>query len=196
MILITLGYPRSGSTMMQFLLNHAHGDLQIRKIHGHNLLENGIIGFTSKTRGVLLILRNYKECILSHLIRDDDQKDLDKLGNAFIQYMKAVEVFHASNVPRLFVYYEDLITNLAGEMTKIAKHFDLQMDHVINNIDTYRTKSMTQYNKVFGKSQTDGKTPAHFTPLTNDYDFNWDEQMRQLNPRLYDAYLIRYGADK
>jgi hypothetical protein len=62
------------------------------------------------------------------------------------------------------------------------------------NMDAHLAQSKQRYEQGLGKCMTDGKQIVHFTPLTKKfYDFDWDERMRNMNPKLYDKYLKHYG---
>ena len=120
-MLTTLGYPRSGSTLVQFLLSHAQPAPRTIKKHGHDMINSGR---DSISDGELLVLiRNYKECIMSHLTRDDDQHNTSKIQQAFKQYIKVLEVYEASTCKKGICYYENLINNPYQAMKNIADLF-------------------------------------------------------------------------
>jgi hypothetical protein len=129
---------------------------------------------------------------MSHLSRDDDQNDKEKIDEAFKQYMKVLEVYTASTCHKTFFYYEDLIRWPKWIVRCLADYFDLNMSHIIDNIDAYVEDSRKNYKKTLGNPQTDGKSATYFEPLTEKYDFDWDDEVRNLNPKLYDSYLSAY----
>ena len=200
-MLIILGYPRSGSTMMQYLLEQAWPTTFLtmpttKKVHGHDMI-NSSHNSISHNHSLLMILRDYKECILSHLTRDNDQCDLQKVDAAFVEYVKVLEVYEKSEANKTLVYYEDLITDagLAHELKRIGNHFNLMVDSIIRNLYHYRARAMQNYVNELGATQTTGQEKVHFAPLTANHCFDWDQTMRDMNPLLYDKYLVHYGVN-
>ena len=193
MMLTTLAYPRSGSTLIQFLLNYASPPIITDKLHGHDMINKDIDAFNDKE--LLVLIRNYKECIMSHLTRDDNQLDVSKIKKAFEQYIKVLEVYEASTCKKHLIYYEELITYPATTLQSAADYFGYNIKQVIEKLDYYLAASRQNYISKLGKTQTSGKETIHFTPLTQHYNFNWDKEISSLNPELYDKYLKIYGDD-
>jgi hypothetical protein len=142
---------------------------------------------------LLVLIRNYKECIMSHLTRDDDQHDVAKVQEAFRQYIKVLEVFENSTVRKYWIYYEDLIQDPGPTIKGIANHFGYNLDNVLNDLDHFLEASRQDYIRRLGTPQTSGKEAVYFSPLTEHYDFDWDHEMYCLNPEFYDRYLKIYG---
>jgi hypothetical protein len=189
-MLNTLAYPRSGSTLIQFLLRYANPPIATTKLHGHDMFNMKKDAVDDK---LLTIIRNYKECIMSHLTRDDDQHNITKIKEAFVQYIKVLEVFENSECTKCLIYYEDLITNPTSTLQKIANCFGYDIKRVLDNLDVLLEESRQSYIRELGTTQTSGKTIIHFTPITKHYKFDWDHEVRNLNPELYDKYLKLYG---
>ena len=190
-MLITIGYPRSGSTLVQFLLNYASPPVVTTKLHGHDLINSGLDAIHDGE--LLLLIRNYKECIMSHLTRDDDQHDVSKIKEAFRQYIKVLEVYEASICKKHWIYYEELVTDPATTLQGVANYFDYNMKRVIEELDYYLAASRRSYISKLRQPQTSGKETIYFTPLTKLYDFDWDAEMYYATPELYDKYLKIYG---
>jgi hypothetical protein len=62
----------------------------------------------------------------------------------------------------------------------------------IDDLDTYIEASRVNYTNKLGATMTSGKEIIHFAPLTKENEFDWDDEMRLLNPDLYDKYLKIY----
>lgn len=193
-MITVLCYPRSGSTLLQCFLTNHKPSLPNKKLHGHDIVNNNISGLHGDSHWIIMLIRNYKEGILSHLTRDDDQFDMEKINQAFMYYTKVLNTYEKSTCKKTFQYYEDLIEDPVKVLNDISNTFGFNFDHIIENIDIYLDRGRSQYIKRHGPTQTNGKEKIHFSSsIKHNYNFDWDQKMKQLNPILYNKYLSHYG---
>ena len=69
------------------------------------------------------------------------------------------------------------------------------MKHVLKDLNNYLELSKINYIKKLGNLQTTGTETTYFSPKTKHYDFNWDEEVKKLNPTLYAKYLKVYNNE-
>jgi len=178
--------------MVQYMLLHAKPKVAVEKLHGHDMLNKNIDSFGHECV-LLMILRNYKECIMSHLSRHGNEHKPERIELAYTHYAKILSVYWNTRVPKILFYYEDIITQPVKYIQQIAEYFGTDVSHIVADMNGYLTRSRESYMGALGNCQTDGKQTIHFTPLTKEYDFDWDQRMRDTAPGLYDEYLTRYG---
>jgi len=213
-----LSYPRSGSNFLNNCLD-VISPKPFGKTHAHYhrfWKENTL---DKKDMTVMLVLRNYKECIprhtkattpealLQHAVglkateRPGAKKDAN--GRRFTQsdYMALVKWYHEYQGKKTIVYYEDFVTNTAEELRRLADFIgDVEegtLENFIDNLDQHRKTSASKYNK-FGKTTTLDKeakpisTIQHSQIIPKAGRLRIDEHLSQTFPTLYEKYLKRY----
>jgi hypothetical protein len=77
---------------------------------------------------VLLILRNYKECVLRHTLSSrslDDNDSVDQIIAYLTNYIDIIQWVHEWKGKLIIVYYEDLISNLADTVPKLLNALNM-----------------------------------------------------------------------
>jgi hypothetical protein len=158
---------------------------------------------------LILILRNYKECILrqlksSYVNNKNPQKELLKLveknEGLFRSYMEKIEVFESWKNPetKYLVYYEDLIINPEKVITRLLEFVGddpSNLDEVIDNYDYFKQKSLESYNrghKLVGTSSYGDKALHHSKKISKSLLQKIDNSANEQYPRLFNKYLLRY----
>jgi hypothetical protein len=126
-------------------------------------------------------------------LRRGHNNDIQKIKEAFVEYMTVLETYELSMCKKAFLYYEDFTQHPAEIVTELGEFFDIPTDHITKDIDGYLKLARERYISKGGDPRTDGKTNVYFSSKTyEDYDFDWDATMRGIKPSLYDTYLTRY----
>ena len=145
-------------------------------------------------RFVVLVLRNYKECIPRHT-GYEFKKEL--CG----QYYTLLNNFDKSKVKKHLIYYEDLIENPKQELQKLIENIDKDycknIDRFMEYFEQHKQGSLENYRTTcqFPKTITNGNHVSyHENKLT-------EEQIKQFDgyfssKPLYDKYLKRYDIKK
>lgn len=196
MIAAVLGYPRSGTTLTQCCLNSMQPSIQTAKLHGHDIVRKGWTpGYlTHKYPYLILVIRNYRECVMSQLTRGDQQNDPARIKVAFIEYMIGISTYDKYKNKKTVIYYEDFITKPVEIVTQLGAFLNTKYSHMTEDIDAFMEFSSNNYKQRLGNPLTSGREVQHFTPITySNYDFDWQKEIRHLNEDLYDKYLSRYG---
>jgi len=187
---VSLSYPRSGATFLQFLIRRAQPPSY--KTLVHNKLHPNSQSFYAPniTDIVILILRNYKECIIRHHITQLQNIDLDESIPA---YFWAIEAFEKFQKTKHLIYYEDFITDTTSELVKLVPILKLNFSKIINNIESFRQESKIEYTKnKQNMSLSNDKLVFHSNKLSKEKQKQWDDKFRQYDPVLFDKYLERY----
>jgi len=193
---VILGYPRSGTTMTQCCLYHMMPRIVSSKIHGHDIIRNDWTPkYLARTfNHFVLVIRNYRECVMSQLARGNEQNDLAKIKTAFVELMIGLSTYEKSQMHKTFIYYEDFVVDPITTVIHLGEFLGVGYQHIVNDVDNFLEFSSNDYKARLGSPLTNGKDVLHFTPLTyENYDFDWDKEVRHLNEDLYDKYLSRYG---
>lgn len=166
-----------------------------RKVHEWWKISDKI----SNDDSLLLIVRNYKECLVRH---HSGQNDVDGIINKYGEnYLNLVEKFDNFEGNKFFVYYEDLIND--NEFQRILfdiKNFlncinglnisNKKVEKFLNELDWHRKNSLSSYS---GTSQTGGeKVKYHQKTLNQKEREKMDEYFWDKNSILSDKYLSKY----
>ena len=144
-------------------------------------------------RPLMVVVRNYKECIVRHRHFLEEHNDPFTFERESDLYMAPIAYFDGHRPEKLLLYYEDLIENPAVSITRLAQWLGVperaRLDF-LNRYEEHRTRSLQHYP---APSFTQGKTTRfHTFDLTPAQRKAWDEGMRRRHPALYDRYLARY----
>jgi hypothetical protein len=160
----------------------------------------GIEKFHAKRmRGLIVIVRNYKEALLRHNKYINNNNLKNKRASITSNYIKIIKTYHKWDGPKMMLYYEDLISKSPVEsITKISDFIKntspKKLKNIIKNIDKHKEISVSYYDKIVKSgSVTKGKIPIfHSKKLTDINRKKWDQYIKKKWPNLYKDYLVRY----
>jgi len=215
-----LSYPRSGSNWLKYcieaLTNFEVSTLIdckkitediILKDHGHvsNFWNN-----YSEFDTIILIVRNYKECITRHI----DITNYDELKKEFqnktpiqsgiddTDFIMLLDLYDKSKGPKILIYYEDFILNPKKELEKILKfllnlnaHIKISLNDFLINFNSHKEKSIQYYRNNFSASITRGdkdKLFYHSKKINIEDRKKLDNFLQHEYPDLFKKYLQRY----
>ena len=153
------------------------------KRHNANLAHDS----WNKDDRFVLVIRDYRECILRNVAQNTDQK----ITNAAEMFVGNLEFFDSFEGDKLLVYYEDLMQNPTVNNSGITcgqSYRDFMINikqHQVNGINLYHDRAATQgaVNKLSFHATN---APQHVVNMV-------DRKMRSRCPRyLYNKYLSRY----
>ena len=164
------------------------------KIHDLEAIEN-------RNKPLILILRNFKECIPSQL------KHSQQEGNFLLTYLRMFqsEAYYFENIrlfderrgAKLLIYFEDLMENPRKELERLARFVGSPTDEIekfVDNISTHK-KTLLDYYKRIGHfhPNTYGKERDYFSREWTDHEKRLcDEEVKKTYPKLW-KYLRRYA---
>ena len=233
-----LSYPRTGSNWLSYCIERisgfnvigsdAHiGDISVErrlesdpkalvhKTHGGKLVCDLFMNNTNK-EGLLLNIRNYKECILRdapnkpkypkvHPITDISPKlkGLKNQDNS-PDYLAMLELYDKYDGPKILIDYDDLILEPKKELKKLfvwlsqfgGNDDEEFLNKFMEDIDSHKKNSMSLYKRTHGTTATDGDPKKlkiqKETWLNNETENEIDEYVEKISPLLYEKYLKRY----
>ncbi len=178
--------------------------------HTHNPCHLQLINKDSNK--LLLVVRNYKNWMIRQNIAERTKRSLPvpNLGSSeeclkilqtrksalqYFLYLRAYDRWPQNS--RLMLHYEDLIESPKECLQKIQSFLgnescDIAAD--LKQLDDLKAKSKEFYNtrlSHYGGSRSSGTANYFDAVCTKDLK-SLDEQIRRINPRLYDAYISRY----
>jgi hypothetical protein len=220
-----LSYPRSGNTWVRYIVEvmskrptigyDNKTDIPIGKrrnigvnlnaepilIKRHNLHEKYKDGDK-----LILIVRDYKECIIRHSASEDGKQSLldkskfkfDKETNGLhsdgVDYIGCIEHYEKWPGDKLFVYYEDLLTNHTKEIPRIVDFLGIDKRQVPGFLDMYRHHFKQAIQAYHEKSYTGGvKLQYHQNKIPVEFRDHMVSKIKKQHPRIYEQYLKRYG---
>lgn len=202
---ISISYPRSGATWLRYFVRTcmglcpdwngndtiSHPNTKFAKTH------RLIPGDLDYAEGIVVLVRNYKECIPRHL--RNTQKNQQVITKAFIKslniagegsYIHPLDMLENFDGPKHLIFYEDLITKPVKVMKRLAKKMELDASAVLDNFEEHWNISISNYGPG---SFTQGKNLLeHSSLLTPDICQEWDKKIIERHPELYKKYLQRY----
>jgi hypothetical protein len=215
---IILSYPRSGSNFLNDCLNKMTGrGFSKTHAHYHRFWQENTQGKDGKV--VVLMLRNYKECIPRHtgertpegIVKHATGLKATELPNpksdkngkrTRSDYMALIRWYDSYQGKKTVVYYEDFVNRTAEELKRLADFLgDVTPDMVnefISSLDKQRKASANKYNKSFGKTQSldasgnPVSTKFHSNSMSKQHRISTDNNIKQKFPTLYEKYLKRY----
>jgi len=158
-----------------------------------------------KYRSVLLIIRDYKECLLrhhkNHWLATKDVKafmESTRVKQPCGWYMENIKAFDNFQQPKLLIYYEDLISSPETELVKIGNFLGFPEKKVadfLNTIEEHFKRSVTAYTSLGHTSETtqNKDLEAHAKALlTKEQQQEFDDYFLTKYPALAQTYLKRY----
>jgi hypothetical protein len=227
---VLLSYPRSGNTWTRYALEFLSKQPSLgtelnntfnRPIGsmidmGVDLDEDVIVdkkhiirSEDSRETPMILLLRNYKECILRHQCYKDNKELKDNWKNIFkkdlleesregyyLGYMKGVQCFDKWPAKKLLVYYEDLISDQHKTLKQILNFLEISDQHLdsfVKDLDVHKKISVSMYS-YWSPSRTKGDNAKyHSSNISKDDKLEIDNMVKEKYPVLYKKYLTRYG---
>jgi len=173
---ILLSYPRSGNTWLRYCLETLSGQKTTGYLNGRDI-EKGVLETNrgkptlmvkkhdtiniknNKNNKLILIVRDYKECLVRHkggkysIIDNAPEPETNKKN-----YLKLLEFYERFEGKKLLVYYEDLILDLKPQLKKCVELLDVgvkedTLNDFMMNLETHREKSLGLYK--FSKTKGD-----------------------------------------
>ena len=213
---LLISYSRSGTNWIRYFIEATTGQRtpgQRRLVgEGDYFIDRAHAGFAriNKYNKVLLIIRNYKECITRHHgienIRNEYPnmtkflKD-NRVSQPASWYYKNIKAFDRYNKQKLVIYYEELLLDPTKHLWRIAEFLTIEklaFDEFVKNLDYHKTNSVDAYTSRGHKSETRGessKVDFHGSKLTNEEIYELDSYFREKDIDLFEKYLKRYEAD-
>ncbi len=223
---LLLSYPRSGNTWYRYCIEYLTKkptvgyagfektvvwdyeplgfsiDIGVN-LNADNILikRHGIECLYEEVESVILLIRNYKECIVRHCCSSKNNKNFNismlknacHKGNGVKQdYVGLIEYYDQFPKEKMVVYYEDLVDCLKPTLKKSLQFLnedDQYLESFMSDIQHQHKECMSLY----GNSQTKGKNSIfHSTRMSAEQKTMWDNYLIEYNNELYDKYLKRY----
>jgi len=201
---ILLSFPRSGNSLVRFFIervsgkktldcggsdnesilslykssNNSSGQVIVRKSHFWKEVET----YSSSDRRIILLLRDYKDCITSNIKRGGGT-----ISESLSIYLESLEKFDQHKGDKILAYYEDFI-NDPKQLKPIAEFLNLDESKTQEFIDSYEEEkkiSLDSYSAINGnltgsggKHTLSNKELEEFSSVKSHY--------------LFDKYLKRY----
>jgi len=143
---------------------------------------------------IILLLRNYKECIPRHCRRiEDDATSHGETHPLKFSYIDNLLYFERSSFKnKHVVYYEDLIVQPMVVLRDLLNFLDVDDGRLLEFFERYdeiKDKSIEAYSE----SQTQGKEVlVHSKKFSREEILKFDELVKAQSPECYEKYLIRY----
>ena len=223
-----LTFPRSGTNLFivttQLLFQKPvkkltnlkrHNDPQLNRLHltldytktplyrTHDVIPemHNLNPFTNK---LIVVLRNYKECLISENNYTPEQLKLDILDDnqnvkySFSKYIKILNFFESwkDKSSKLLIYYEDLVKQDRETLNTIVQFFDESSDleKMYKNYKANLQKSLSSYSKQTGRGLSKGLDVYHSLDIPQEILHEIDEFIEITYPNLWSKYLSRYKS--
>lgn len=191
MKIIGLGYPRSGNSWLKYIIQHLVLDCEYEKTHR-------LVKHPQADEKLLVIVRDYKECIPRHLesfkeqpvtIINNMKRMTETLGTQNpLSYIHPLHEYNEFKGSKLLIYYEDLISNPEKQILRLAKFLGVEKtttySNFIKELDRHKDVSIFDYGP--GNSQTGGKQLDYHKSIFN------QEQLFQIDEIFVNKYIKRY----
>jgi len=141
--------------------------------------------FKSDTK-ILFLLRDYSECISSHIQRRYKVKDFNTIMQETYHYFSLIKRYDEYQEKKLLIYYEDFNKNPNSELKRALDFLEVGNTHLqdyIENFAFHKKKSMELYHA--GKYDKIELTPKQKKILSNHFFY--------LDKNLFKKYLTRYN---
>jgi hypothetical protein len=154
---------------------------------------------------VILVIRNYKECILRH-----HKKAWPKYSNIVSMltdeelrqpaswYIKNIDAFDKFEEEKLLIYYEDLLENPLETILDLSVFIGLDKERsqlLLDDMDAQYQNSVAAYTRGGHRSETSATKDLNFharTKLTKEEVREFDDFYFTNHHRLANKYLRRY----
>lgn len=217
--ILLLSYPRSGNSLVKYFLKRSikattvHDCVYQRaskrkkivtkeweqkqvKIGNYLFKEHSsknCTSFDSTNDSLILVIRNYKECIFRHNKRRA-LNSIDFRKAEIKKYMDNIRFYDNWSGKKRILYYEDLIVNFRKYYMPILEIVDVdkkEHKNLFSALSFHMQACLKQYDKVCG-SQTKGKAALfHSKTLPPGLIKEMNKYAKQ-DKELYNKYLSRY----
>ena len=208
-------YSRSGTNWVRYFIEFTSGHPtpgQTRLIQGNDYyIDRAHCAYPimDSYQQVVLVLRDYRECLLRHYKREWFKKrvvtrfltneDLKQPPSWYIKNLIAFDKFRGE---KLLIYYEDLLTEPRNTFTILSSFLGLNQlstQIFLKDIDQHFKRSVKAYTRTGHSSETSSSKDFKFhsrTALTAEQIVEFDQFYFSRYPRIANKYLRRYDARK
>lgn len=206
---LLISYPRSARNWVKYciqFLSKRPGSYHTASLFRPNFVFDqthraGLTGPLSGYRKCIIIIRNYKECLIRH---NPDVFQNSASVQQFLTsngrqppswYILNIQDFDRFSGEKLLIYYEDLIKDTGAEILKLLRFLEIPETHYadfVENLEFHRQAAVKNYK---GKSYTRGdptKTTFHSDVLSDVQKREFDRYYQDYYPDLVEKYLTRY----
>lgn len=222
-----LSYPRSGNTWLRYAIEYLTNrptcevrcfkpnETDLSKLYfpiGHNFdlgtdfsrvpviklhfIKNREV--TPQKDYLILVLRNYKECIYRHTgSKSCAINAIQQTKNWYYQNIKIFDTWPKKR--RLLLYYEELITNpqkVYEQLTCFMKEGDERVGPFLADLDHHRKNCISLYEDKENRSHTKGESAIYHSkkmPLLTRQKF--DKAAKRALGSLYETYVGHYKEE-
>jgi hypothetical protein len=209
---LVASYSRSGTNWLRYILEYISEQPtpgQVRLHYGSNYVvdrAHKAYAVMDKYQRVILILRNYRECLLRHQAElwQENPDVTSFLENETVfqrpeWYIKNIEAFDEFQGDKLCLYFEDLVAKPAALIRRLADFLNLdkmRTEDFIEHLEIRRAESVEAYQRREHEAETGGKDAFnHHTKdkLTSSQITEFNEYYFKKYPHLFQKYLKRYS---
>jgi len=214
---LIMSYPRSGNTWLRYSLEHitkiqtyecgmklctpegiknpykvqfGSGKPFIHKEHFPKDCDR----FSPSKDKIILLLRNYKECIIRHgSLKQFDNTKFRK--NQIEVYINNLKYYNKWN-NKIVIYYEDLISNFEKCFSSVVNFLNLNKSDFktfLDNYENHKKQGIICY--CYGKrySSTKGNNEIFHSTKANKNDLiECDNYISNKYPQIFESFLKRY----
>tara|TARA_Y100000356_G_C11258806_1_gene292062 strand:- start:2219 stop:2887 length:669 start_codon:yes stop_codon:yes gene_type:complete len=207
-----VGFPRSGNTFVDvmlenILINYDQSNNELGR-HGNSYrFKNFWKKNLSNENGPIMVfsLRNYKECIISH-IDDPSYENIICFLNRTqgVDYIRLLDTYDKYKGNKLLLYYESLIDKKEGEKILNQLHnlflenFPQITRKEIPSFEEIKNISFSVYSEVkkFGPNKSNNEKIYHSKKITKEDRVKIDKFLEKEYPYLFSEYLSHYKEEE
>ena len=193
----------TGSVTNRLELNLDRSKIPLWRTHETRFIRN----LDPNTSRLLLVIRNYKECITKAYLQGinftpSQVRNCIVNGEAeFNHYIDNLNYYNSwpNDETKLIIYYEDLISQPRVEICKILDFFgeqDADVDGFFANYDYWSKRILDSYKKQHGAQHSSGGNKAIYH--SKDFPISIlqeiDRSIQVHYPVLWEKYLNRYES--
>lgn len=217
-----VSYPRSGQTWLRYCFEvitdlSVYGNIPLTDELNYNLsvVKKNINYFKlatthnfyasqekHKSNKLILLLRNYKECIRRH--REDNYFD-DLISKKYCikeepSYLMNLKLFDECNLEKIYIYYEDLIVYPKETLIKVFNFMNIKtydIDNFMKNYKIHKNKSVSKYKDIFKKENqtTNGDKLLYYSLGKEKENKLMEDYLKFYFPKLYNKFLKVYDEN-
>ncbi len=216
-----LNYPISGSHWLGYCITQLTGACFIGVGPSGAYEGAGTLGYIGKTHGqapgwwkffnvetdaLIVLVRNYKECMVRQRKLTFEAMREDCLGvqGTNVDYIAILKRY--DEMPedrRILIYYEDLMATPDREIIRVLRfllsfglsYYASDLSYFINTIEQHKERSRQAYNTGVEHTpcQTKGESIFHSKKLSQADKLKIDSFLRVNYPDIFKKYLVRYA---
>lgn len=137
---------------------------------------------------LILIVRNYKECIVRHM----NVKSIKPTPLIESNYMELIKYYDQFVGEKTLIYYEDFIVDIKPileQLLTLLEYDDSHLKSFIKNLEQHKTQSLALYGSTITKGK---KALFHSCKLGEELSQMWDKYLIDNYEQLFVKYLKRY----